>query len=266
MFFKPVAGNYLFAANLWLLSYPHTVATYQRSYFRTRSKKFFTFIIFICIFFINVAVYKTWDLVALMNGYFYLQFIHYFRQNFGISKINSKDWDEIDTALFHLVSFSALLSLWNGEVTFLGYGLWSFKVFNGQEYVFFAVLALTLLKLFIDAFNKKKKAPMVYIHIILLTITVSIPRYFLLGWLGLHLFHNIQYIYLNWKLNSRHSFLWSYIKTVAVVVTLYHSAYKFDKLMYYFIPFSFIMILSVNYTHYFFDTYLWKKKYREQFP
>jgi hypothetical protein len=266
MFLKPIWGGYLFVANLWLLSYPHTVATYQRSYFRQKYKRLLTFFIFLSLFGINVWIYRTWDFVALMNGYFYLQFFHYFRQNFGIAKIESPKWSTFDSWLFHLTSLSGLLALWSNEVTFLGYGLWSFEIFKGQEFVFYFFFSFSLLKVLFDLKQKRLSSPMFLIHNVLLAITVSIPNYFLLGWLGLHLFHNIQYLYLNWNLNRRYPFIWSYLKTVLLVFVLYKTAFRLDQLFYYIMPFSFIVILSVNYTHYFFDTYLWKNKFREQFP
>lgn len=266
MFLKPAWGGYIFLANVWLLSYPHTVATYQRSYFTFKKNRFLLGFIFLIFVSANAWVYKNYDLVMLMNGYFYLQYFHYFRQNYGISKINSKHWSLLDSWLFHLVNIFGLLALWTDGVTFFGYGLVRFEIFQGQEFLFFVTLGIYLLKIVLDYFKHKNISIMLPIHLILLTITVTLPKYFLLGWLGLHLFHNIQYLLMNWQLNKRVHFIWSYLKAVFIVVVLYRTAFRFDQAMNNLLPFSFIIILSVNYSHYFFDTYLWKRKYRESFP
>lgn len=262
----PQWGSYLFMANVWLLSYPHTVATYQRSYFSIRRNRIFVSFVFLCFVALNALLYRKYDLVMLMNGYFYLQFFHYFRQNYGISKIYSKDWNIVDSWLFHLVNLAGLLALGKEKIVFFGYGLTGLKLFPGQEKIFYIILSLYVLRLSFGFFKKQKHSPMLYIHLALLGLTVSIPGYFMLGWLGLHLFHNIQYLYMNWKLNKRVPFLWSYLKALSLVIVLYRTSYRIDKAISYFIPFSFIVILSVNYSHYFFDTYLWKRKYRESFP
>lgn len=262
----PQWGSYLFMANVWLLSYPHTVATYQRSYFSIKKNRLFVSFVFFFFFAINTVLYRTYDLVMLMNGYFYLQFIHYFRQNYGISKIYSKNWKMFDSWLFHLVNLAGLLALWKEKIVFFGYGLDGFKLFQGQENIFYILLAIYGLRIFYGILNKEKYSPMLYIHLVLLSLTVAVPGYFMLGWLGLHLFHNIQYLMMNWQLNKRVPFLWSYLKALLLVVVLYRTSYRIDKAITYFIPFSFIVILSVNYGHYFFDTYLWKRRYRESFP
>lgn len=266
MWLWPQVGFYIFTANLWLLSYPHTVATYQRSYFRSKTNKFKVVLAFAFFILLNFWVYKVYDLAMLMNIYFYSQFFHYFRQNFGLAKIYSKAWNKIDSVLFHLINATALLVLWINTSSFFGYKLYGLELFTKQHYIYFILLIAYGLRIIHRLKSETPYSPMLLIHLTLITVTVSSTQFFLIGWLGLHFFHNIQYLLMNWQLNKRTSFVWSYTKSVLTVVILYSTVKYFDKNLYMLLPLSFIVILSVNYSHYYFDSYLWKRKYREAYP
>lgn len=266
MWLFPKHGAFIFLANLWLLSYPHTVATYQRSYFRLINNKVKAFVIFIFFVILNYLLYQKYDLTMLMNIYFYSQFFHYFRQNFGLAKIYTNNWSGVDSIFFHLLNICALLVLWNNTSAFLGYKLFGIILMDNQSYIYLVSIIIYGLYVLYRNLHGIRYSPMLYIHLALLTLTVLWTHSFLIGWLGLHFFHNIQYLIMNWQLNKRISFLHSYLKSVLIVFILYSAVQYFDAQMYLLAPLSFIVILSVNYSHYFFDSYLWKRKYREAFP
>jgi len=258
-FIRPEFVQYLFLANLWLLSYPHTFATFTRSYFSSKENKIKALVVIILFFVFNLWVLHLFDFVILINIYFYSQFFHYVRQNFGICKIGSSSWKVLDTVSFHLFHLCLLIFFFRLEHSFLGYKLYQ-PVPSGMFYTFggFGVLAFGVYFLIrLRSINKK-----IFLYLSLGGLMTFNETSFILGWLGLHLFHNSQYLVMSWNLNPKESFYFYYGKVVVLVFIIYKFAQFIEDYLISGISIAFCLILAVNYSHYLFDSYLWKRKYR----
>jgi hypothetical protein len=262
-FIKPEIVQYLFLGNLWLLSYPHTFATFTRSYFSSKGNKLKAFVAIILFFAFNLWVLYLFDFVILINIYFYSQFFHYVRQNFGISKIGSSSWKVLDSVIFHLFHLCLLVFFFRLEHSFLGFKLYQpdlseiFYTLGGFGVLLFGVYFLIRFR----SIDKK-----VFIYLSLGGLMTFNETSFILGWLGLHLFHNSQYLVMNWNLNPKENFYFHYGKIVILVFVIYKSAQFIEDYLISGLSIVFCLILAVNYSHYFFDSYLWKRKYRLQYP
>lgn len=261
-FYKPEVVQYIFLGNLWLFSYPHTFATFKRSYFENKKTKTLALVCVFSFVLINLAIFKIYDFVVLMNVYFYSQFFHYIRQNFGISKISSIGWNSLDSFLYHLITIAILFAFWKNDVSFFGYKLFRFDLPEfANEISLYLIYAIALY--FVTRFKKISK--MTYLFLFLSILLTYSSQVFILAWLGLHLFHNTQYLILSWKSNPRESFIKYYLGLVALTVIFYKSSeFIFSSINY--IPITFCIILAVNYSHYFYDAFLWKRKYRLMYP
>ncbi len=262
-FFKPEIVQYIFLANLWLLSYPHTFATYSRSYFSNPKNKIKAFFVIVLFLIFNIGVVYFYDFVLLINIYFYSQFFHYMRQNFGISKLKSKMWNKYDSILFHLFYIFSLIFFWRIGHTFLGYKVFS-PTLPSVLVTICGISGAFVFMYFIFRYRSISKYTFIYLS---LTAVMTINlKTFILGWLGLHLFHNSQYLVMSWQLNPKRSFLKFYSILVISVAVIYSGAIFFDQYFSAFVSLSFCLILSVNYSHYLFDSFLWKRRYRSLFP
>ncbi len=262
-FLKPELVSSIFIANLWLLSYPHTFATFKRSYFLKKENKIKAGICIILFLLLNIFIVYRFDFVALINIYFYSQFFHYCRQNFGISKLHSKSWLKMDSVLFHFYHVFILLFFWRVPHSFLG-----FKIFSPtlqQNLTTFSFGAICFIGLYFIS-RMKKISAMTYIYLALSAVMTYSSESFILGWLGLHLFHNSQYLVMGHRLSPRNSFLWYWFSLIFLVVVLYSLAGYLDQKIGFFISISFCLILAVNFSHYLFDSFLWRRKYRENYP
>lgn len=262
-FFKPEFVSTLFLINLWTLSYPHTFATFKRSYFSKKENKVKAIVCVVSFLILNVYIVYAYDFVLLINIYFYSQFFHYCRQNFGIAKIYSLSWKKMDGVLFHFYHVFVLFFFWRTSHSFLGYKIFSPYI---EPYVSsFALYSMIFIGIyFASRFNKISS--MTYIYIGLGAIMTYSSESFILGWLGLHLFHNSQYLVMGHSLSPRNSFFIYWISLIVSVFVIYSFAIYLDQYIETFVSFSFCLILAVNFSHYLFDSFLWKRDYRSRFP
>jgi hypothetical protein len=262
-FLKPDIVQYVFLANLWLLSYPHTFATFTRSYFSIKENKFKAGVCVVGFLVFNLWVLHYYDFVMLINIYFYTQFFHYVRQNFGISKLGSKSWNVLDTVCFHVFHIALLLFFFRHDHSFLGY-----KLFQPDLDTLYSNIGAGVIIIIGCYFLVRIKTinKLIYLYLGLGTLMTYNETSFILGWLGLHLFHNSQYISMNWKLNPRESFGYHYVKIVVLVFVVYRAAYYFETQLVNGLSIAFCLILAVNYSHYLFDSYLWKRHFRLYYP
>lgn len=262
-FFKPELLSTLFLLNLWILSYPHTFATFKRSYFLKKENKIKAGLSILIFLLLNIYIVYAFDFVLLINIYFYSQFFHYCRQNFGISKIRSPYWKRIDGVLFHFYHVFLMLYFWRTSHTFLNYKIFSPAIdTNVTTFSLWSMIVIGLY--FISRF--KKISSMTYIYLCLGAIMTYSSESFILGWLGLHLFHNSQYLVMGHSLSPRNTFAFYWLSLVISVFVIYSAARYLDQYSGSFVSFSFCLILAVNFSHYLFDSFLWKRKYRESFP
>jgi hypothetical protein len=262
-FVKPEIVQYIFLANLWLLSYPHTFATFTRSYFSKKENKSKAFLT-ICSFFVfNLWILYAYDFVMLINIYFYSQFFHYMRQNFGISKLGSQFWKSSDTVGFHLFHFFLLIFFFRNDHSFLGYKMFQ-PVMSHNLYDLSGLLVLFITLYFIGRFKSICKRT--YIYLGLGALMTYNETSFILGWLGLHLFHNSQYLVMSWKLNPKENFFLYYGKVILLVFIVYKSFQAFENQFMSGLAITFCLILAINYSHYLFDSYLWKRHFRLYYP
>ena len=106
----PQAIGVIFLINLWALSYPHTISTFSKKAFASTKFKLLGIAVFIAMISLFAALAHYKDLVFIMNIYFIAQFIHYIRQNYGISRSylhNNKAMDlQINGFLFFIFLFT----------------------------------------------------------------------------------------------------------------------------------------------------------------
>ncbi len=258
----------LFLLNLWALSYPHNLATFRRNYFQYKFSIIHAVGVLILFLGFNIFINFKFGLIVLFNFYIYFQLFHYTRQNFGIVKIGSSLWKPIDSFLFHFNLFLALMSLWaSGFDNFLGYKIYTFQV---PSLFKFSLMAGFLIVVFRELylFNTKIKRDIknhLFHYLILIPLTFF-PDLYLEIWIYLNLLHNIQYLVIcfeTYKIEQESESFKKWILSIGVLMlAVYGTASLAQQALYTYLPASLLIVLAVNFSHYYFDTFLWKRKYR----
>jgi hypothetical protein len=264
----PAYIGVVFIINLWALSYPHNVATFFLEYFDDRRTKLKATALMLCFLALNIFIVLKFGLIIFFNIYFYLRIVHYTRQNFGVIKINSPYWTKFDSYLFHGNLFLALLSMWGSGVdSFLGYKIYTIDLPSSFKYSIFIGLNITIVR---EIFLYKKGLIREYknhvLHYALLIPFTQLREHTVEIWIYLNLLHNIQYLSIcfdTFKIQRKEQRFIKYILPILIfVAVLYGTIMGIGRFVNTFLPVSVMIVIAVNFTHYYYDTFLWKKIYR----
>ena len=257
----PPALGIIFLINLWALSYPHTISTFTKKAFKQTKFKLLGIGIFLVMLGIIsfLAYYK--DLVYIMNIYFIAQFIHYIRQNYGISRsylFNQKAMDlQINGALFlfYLITRESL--------SFFQFKIWTFPLETPILYFYFFHLSFVLYrKILLVSHDKKNLLSFENIQYVLFSLFVFDFISFEFVWIGMNMIHNFQYLLIVNHQDHGNRFWLFYIPVALISFVLFKSADYINSNFQFTLSVSFILVISLNFCHYIFDSFLWKRKYR----
>lgn len=261
-FIAPEAIGIIFLINLWALSYPHTISTFTKQAFGKTKYKVMGIIVLLAMIalFSSLAFYK--DLVFIMNIYFIAQFIHYIRQNYGISRSflnNSKAFDlQINGLLFFIFLFT------QKSLSFFQFKIWTYPIETPILYFYFFHLSLVVYrKILLFTYDKKSLLSFENIQYILFSLYVFNYVSFEFVWIGINMIHNLQYLVLVNLHDHKTKFAYFYLPIFLISFILFKSADYINANFHFTLSVSFILVIALNFSHYFFDSFLWKRKYRE---
>lgn len=256
----PVSLTLLFSLNVWCLSMPHSFSTYTRHDLRSASVAMRALILFIIFFILLNITMNRMGFVTIYSFYFYWQQFHYTKQNMGIGiwKKQNRTQKEllIDYAFYFLTSIlSIAASFSDGGIQFFGYSLinpFTILTFNPHY-----VIGFNLLILILYIYQRPLAWKMAITHSLIYSLAYLLLNNFVLGWILLNIFHNSQYlIFMKQEESNLHFLLYAAALTIAIYLVLH-----VDTL----ISLTIAIMLSLNFTHYVFDTFIWKKKFRIKF-
>ena len=264
----------VFFIDVWLFSQPHVISTFfkKATYERFSKKSLILWFVILLLTLYFILHYK--GIVIIFSIYFFWQWFHYFRQNYGIALAEKNHHRKIETIFLHLMPITALIALASkGPLGFLNYYI-SFPVIPFSfEFVKSFYLAIFLCWLLFQAYCFKKQT--FSFHNCINSLSAYLLYYwvyiyndqFILGWLGMTFYHNAQYLLFNWSkkefINTffdKKGLLVFYIAMTIVSIVVYGSIRSLGAaLSSPFIPIVLIMILSLNMLHYVCDATIWRK-------
>lgn len=207
------------ALNLWLLGYPHVIATFTRLTFDTdsfRTNKFLVLGLPWVVLTGTIALAYFLGFWALATTYLYWQWFHYTRQSYGVMRFYYRKSGPVTVADERLTTWSLyLLPLWGilyrsfqKSATFLGQEV---RYLPTHEYLVYGIGALAmgslgywLLRQFVAW--RKRELPMALSLYMLSHFTIFFVAYIAIddisvGWLVVNVWHNAQYILFVWLAN-----------------------------------------------------------------
>ncbi len=274
---KPEYFITLFIIDVWLLSHPHAVSTFfmKDAFDRLKKKHLFGILISLAIIFTLVSLKYGYN--KLFNIYFFAQWFHYMRQNYGITisycQRRSNRSFKLQKFLLHILPTFALVSLFDkGSLSFFGHFIY-FPSLPNQIGPFLKNLYLAALPiwLFIEIINKNInwRADFNYYlyflsNYILYYLAYFIFTKFIYGWLSLTLYHNIQYLVFTWIKSNQKSaeqVFYKYYFLITLASLFIYGIIELKEVTFiaYAIPLSLVATLTFNFTHYIYDSVIWRK-------
>jgi hypothetical protein len=267
----------IFLIDIWLLSHPHALITFfkTKTYLKFNKKMLIT-IFLITISCLSIVAYEKGS-VGLYFIYFFWQWFHYFRQNYGISfsqlpKI-SPARSKFEYGMSHLMPLLAMLTLFSkGPLDFLGHYIHFFEMdsLNTTLHFLFILSGVVWLSVNIPFLLKNKNVKEYFIStgssFLLYYFAYIYVDQFIYGWLGLTIYHNIQYLFFIFKdrdfiveiFNKSRGVVFYF--TITVVSMAFYGVVFLgtDLISLRFIPFALVTVFSLNIVHYIVDSFIWK--------
>ena len=290
----------LLALDIWLLAYPHVIATFTRLSFDSESFRKHRFLMLGLPPILLVATFSTAYLVGpwlLFSIYFYWQWFHYTRQSFGLEQIYRRKAngpnpasDPLTKWAFYLVPIWGILHRSHQDPgTFMGLPLACIPVPSWLlNIVAFAALSLLVIWS-LRSIRRIRRSELQIAHTLYATshFWIFLFGYVLIeditqGWLVLNIWHNAQYLLIVWMYNNRrfngqvdprHRFLSTISRSRGLVVfflvclamsTAFYLSLRqlraADVALAF--PVFFIVVQAINYHHYIVDGLIWKVRRR----
>ena len=253
----PVSLALLFSLNVWCLSMPHSFSTYTRHDLRSPRVALKAFFLFSAFFILLNVTMNRIGFVTIYSFYFYWQQFHYTKQNIGIGIWKKQKRSQKELLIDYIFYFStSILSIAanfsDGGVQFFGYSLINpFSLITFEPHY---VIGFNLLILLLYLSQRPKAWKMAITHTIIYSLAYLLLNNFVLGWILLNIFHNSQYLIFMKQEESNLQYLFYAIAlTLAIYLVLHLES---------FFSLTISIMLSLNFTHYIFDTFIWKKKYK----
>ena len=264
----------IFFIDVWLFSQPHVVSTFfkQATYERFTRKSLLLWFVFLMI--ALFVIFKFQGIVVIFSIYFFWQWFHYCRQNYGIALAEKTHNRLMETFILHLMPIVALLALASkGPLGFLNYYIafpalpFSFdQMKNLYLVLLFIWLSLQLYFLKKDVFNFHNFLNSLSAYALYYWVYIYNDQ-FILGWLGMTFYHNAQYLLFNWSkkdfINTffdKKGVVVFYVFMTVVSIVVYGSIKSIGAaLTSPFIPLALIMVLALNMLHYVCDAIIWNK-------
>ncbi len=208
------------ALDLWLLGYPHVVATFTRISFDTESFLQNRFLVLGLPWLVlagSVAVGVTWGTWAIATTYLYWQWFHYTRQSYGLMRYYVRSRGPSAAAveggsvwmLYLVPLWGILYRSYQGQETFLGLEV---KYVPVPESVVHLVGALALGSIAYWAWGqylawRRDRLPLALTLYLCSHCAAFVMGYLVIedisaGWLVINVWHNAQYLLIVWMYNA----------------------------------------------------------------
>ncbi len=290
----------LLALDIWLLGYPHVIATFTRLSFDTESFREHRFLVLglpLLILSAALALAASVGPWMLFSLYFYWQWFHYTRQSYGLEQIYHRKatggeaaTDPLSAWTFYLIPVWGIMNRSHQDPgSFLGLPLTCIPVPTWGLNVI-AITAMVLLVCWAFRSLRRIRAGRVHLAHTLYQIShfwIFIVGYIVIedithGWLVLNIWHNVQYLLIVWMYNNRrfqnrvdpaHRFLSTISRSRNLIVfflvclgisTLFYlgiNQLKHADMLLLF-PVLFVVNQTINYHHYVVDGLIWKVRRR----
>lgn len=207
-------------ADLWLLGYPHVIATYTRLCFDAQSFRAHRFLVTGLPLLVLAAVLILAlgvGLWALVSVYFYWQWFHYTRQSWGVSQVYKRKSGALgaDNERLAKITFY-ILPLWGilhrsaqDPASFLGVDFQAIPVPGILEQAAAGAAALAIVWWVVTRITlwRAGRLPRSHTVYMLSHFAVFYVAYVLIddvnaGWLVVNIWHNAQYIAFVWHFNN----------------------------------------------------------------
>jgi hypothetical protein len=298
---RPALFTWLLVPFLWLLGYPHVIATFTRTAFDWESLRTHWFLNFV----LPVLVLGSAGLVAgtvgtwpLVTTYLYWQWFHFTRQSFGISRAYMRRAGTVmrDEKLTHWLVY--LVPIWGilyrsyqAPPTFVDSEL---RVIPVSFAVVGAVGTVTCVLLAWWVIGRglawvRGELPVAHTLYLLSHYAMFIACYILIpdinhGWLALSVWHWTQYLLFVWLFNHNrfrsgvdpqrrflseisqdHRGLRFYLVCFGISTLIYAGlAIGLDSVQVPVLPVAIVVYYSINFHHYVVDGLVWKTKRKVQ--
>jgi len=213
---QPSLFAVLFVVDLWLLAFPHVIATFTRVAFDSESFRRHRFLAVGLLPLIGVAVgaivwWKGYE--PIITVYFYWQWFHYMRQSHGLERILWRKAAGISAdaaasrGLVHSVALCGLLNRCHqAQPSFLGMKVWWLPV-PGWIVTLAAAISLVaviawLWSTWTAGTRHAHHTAYVLTHVAVFVLAYGIVPDVSHGWLLVNIWHNAQYLMIVWFFNA----------------------------------------------------------------
>jgi len=251
----------IFLINLWGLSYPHTLSTFTKRHFAQTKFKILGAAAFITCLGVVLAMAYYYDLVMIMNLYFVLQLFHYIRQNYGVSRQFKNSYDAMDLQINGLLFAFVLFT--QPSLSFFQFKVWTYPVDFNFSYLFFIHLSFVVYKrILLIQVDFKNIFSFEHIQYLLFSLFVLGSISFEFVWIGMNMVHNLQYLLVVNFQDHKAKFWQFYIPIFLISFVIIKSLDYIKEYFQYTLSISFIIVITLNLCHYFFDSFLWKRRFQ----
>lgn len=235
---------------------PHSFSTFTRHDLRSFKIGSKAFILFLSFFVALNLMMNRIGFVSIYSFYFYWQQFHYTKQNMGIgiwkkqNRSQAEIW--IDYCFYFSISiFSIAASFNDGGIQFFGYSL--LNPFSLLTFAPRIVLVFNFSILAFYSYLRPEVRKMAITHALIYSLAYLVLNNFVLGWILLNIFHNSQYLVFMKQEEQNLQFLtFAIFLSIGIYLVLHVDAL---------IAITIAIMLALNFTHYVFDTFIWKKKF-----
>lgn len=289
----------LLLADLWLLGYHHVVATYTRLAFGAeafRRNRFLAFDLLIVMTAATLALAFTAGAWVVASAFFYLQWFHYMRQGYGLSRMYFRATPEGQVAgsrditsdlVVYLVPIYAIAarSATMGS-TFLQLPVKTL-VLPGEVISLFGLAAAVAVVMWAArsavAFTRGTLDPL-YTGFVLSHIAIFLVAYIAIedantGWLAINVWHNFQYVMVVWMMNAKkyaggidpaarflsrisqpRRVITYFLSCIAISTVIYVSLGSAVAAMGGGVAITVGIYMGINFHHYVVDALIWKRR------
>jgi hypothetical protein len=295
---KPGLFTALLIADLWLLGYHHVVATYTRVAFTAetfRTNRFLAVDLLVIVIAATLALAFTAGAWVVATAFLYLQWFHYMRQGYGLSRMYFRTSSEGQVAgsrdivtdlLIYLVPVYAMaarsatmgekfldlpvktLVLPSEAITALGFA----AAAAGAMWALRSAMAFT-----------RGTLDGLYASFVLSHVTIFLVGYVAIenadtGWLAINIWHNFQYVLVVWMMNTKKyagvepitSFIARisqpgriaryFFSCIAISTVIYLILGRFVAVLGGGMALTVGLYMGINFHHYIVDALIWKRR------
>ena len=210
-------------ADLWFLGYHHVVSTYTRLGFSSRGllrNRFLALDLLIVIVLATTALAFTAGAWVVASAFLYLQWFHYMRQGYGISRMYFRATpdgqiagarDLVANAVIYVVPIFAIArrSMTMGD-TFLAMPIKTIAPPQAVVTILAVAAAVTIAAWFVR-FGQRvgsgtadlRYEGFVFSHIVIFLVAYVWIDDANVGWLAINIWHNLQYVLVVWMVNVK---------------------------------------------------------------